>query len=319
MSFFKKQWEQGRLIYGHKSWRETRRTLLHTLRTVRDRKYVEQFNQFFADYQVLPDLLEKQPGLYEVMSRIFFYKGSTAAERLEIVKDHFEWMSRVFTPEAMALMYTINPKEDIHDIENLTRGLIIWSSDELDMKARLYFEPGQRKEGLITLLLTIGNEGLYHVNFRLATARDGQLAMIIGTLQGYKQGLDNAKKATKSMYGYRPKNFIMFLVQELAQCMGVHHIYAVSDEGFYANTHLVRGHKAKVAQLDPLWKELGGTMSEDARFFALPMQEERKTIEEIKSQKRSQYRKRYALLDEYILQVRKHCQDYVRFMLDNKQ
>jgi len=31
----------------------------------------------------------------------------------------------------------------------------------------------------------------------------------------------------------------------------------------------------------------------------IPLKEERKPIEEIKSQKRSQYRNRYALLDEY--------------------
>ena len=37
-------------------------------------------------------------------------------------------------------------------------------------------------------------------------------------------------------------------------------MYAVSDEGFYANTHMVRGHKAKVAELDPLWEDIGGTL-----------------------------------------------------------
>ena len=54
-------------------------------------------------------------------------------------------------------------------------------------------------------------------------------------------------------------------------------MYAVSDEGFYANTHMVRGHKAKVAELDPLWEDIGGTVTQDPRFFKNTMEEYRKT------------------------------------------
>ena len=40
-------------------------------------------------------------------------------------------------------------------------------------------------------------------------------------------------------------------------------------------------------------------MESDPNYYVIPLEEERKPIEEIKSQKRSQYRNRYALLDEY--------------------
>ena len=91
--------------------------------------------------------------------------------------------------------------------------------------------------------------------------------MWIGTIQGYKDGLDNAKIVTKKMFGYRPKNFIMFLLRHIAAICKVESIYAVSDEGFYANTHLVRGHRANVAELDSLWEESGGVLCSDERFF----------------------------------------------------
>ena len=58
----------------------------------------------------------------------------------------------------------------------------------------------------------------------------------------------------------------MFLLRELAKSMHVESIYAVSDAGFYANTHLIRGHKAKVAFLDPLWEEVDGTVCEIHAF-----------------------------------------------------
>ena len=180
------------------------------------------------------------------------------------------------------------------------------------MKAQLYYGPGQRKEGLLTLLLTLESKGVYHANFRFGKGFNGENAMWIGTIQGYKDGLDNAKIATKKMFGYRPKNFIMYLLRLIAKECGVETIYAVSDEGFYANTHLIRIHRAKVAELDSLWQESGGELSQDPRFYKIPLEEYRKPIEEIKSQKRSQYRKRYELLDQYMVQVHENLKPYLK-------
>ena len=104
----------------------------------------------------------------------------------------------------------------------------------------------------------------------------------------------------------------MFLLRELAKSMHVESIYAVSDTGFYANTHLIRGHKAKVAFLDPLWEEVDVTVCEDTRFYQIPIEEYRKPIEDIKSQKRSQYRNRYALLDQYADDIRETMNLYLK-------
>lgn len=194
----------------------------------------------------------------------------------------------------------------------MNRGYIVWKSEDLDMVARLYYGPGQRKEGFLTLLLTLSKQGVYHANFRFGKGFNGEPAMWIGTVQGYKDGLDNAKIVTKKMFGYRPKNFIIFLLRHIAAICKVESIYAVSDEGFYANTHLVRGHRAKVAELDPLWEESGGAVCSDKRFFKIPLEEYRKPIEEIKSQKRSQYRKRYDLLDKYQKEVQENLKPYLK-------
>jgi len=74
---------------------------------------------------------------------------------------------------------------------------------------------------------------------------------------------------------------------------------------------MVRGHKAKVAELDPLWEDIGGSVTQDPRFFKIPLEEYRKPIEEIKSQKRSQYRKRYELLDGYQEQIRGNLKPFI--------
>lgn len=305
--YIKGQWSNGRAIYGKKSWRETRRVILHFLRTVFHKREIMEYKDFFQNYKPDAHILDKQEGLYELMSRIFLFKESTLRERIDAVKNHFTALESVFSPETIAMLYS---PDDVKP-EALKQGILLWQDESLHMTAHLNFMTGQRKEGLFTILLKLGDEGVYHANIRLGKGLNGEPALWIGTVQGYKDGLENAKHITKKMFGYRPKNFIIFLVRELAKYCKVEAIYAVSDEGFYANTHMVRGHKAKVAELDPLWEDIGGVITEDPRFYKIPLEEYRKPIEEIKSQKRSQYRKRYELLDSYEVQIRDNLKPYL--------
>ncbi len=310
--YIQNQWAKGRKIYGKRSWRETRRVVLHTARSLGRRQHMKRLENYFANYKPDPELLHRQIGLYELMTRIFFYKDSTATERLDGIINHFNYIQNIFTDEAIQSMYSIDKDNLLDDVSRIKRGIVVSKSKELDMKAQLYYGAGQRKEGLLTLLLTLENQGVYHANFRFGKGFNGEPAMWIGTVQGYKDGLDNAKIVTKKMFGYRPKNFIMFLLRHIAVICKVESIYAVSDEGFYANTHLVRGHRAKVAELNPLWEESGGVVCSDKRFFKIPLEEYRKPIEEIKSQKRSQYRKRYDLLDQYQEEVQENLKPYLK-------
>ena len=312
LQYIQNQWAKGRKIYGKRSWRETRRVVLHTVRSMVRRQQMNRLENYFANYKSDPELLHRQIGLYELMTRIFFYKDSTATERLDGIINHFDYIQNIFTDEAIQSMYSIDKDNLLDDVSRIKRGIVVWQSEELDMKAQLYYGAGQRKEGLLTLLLTLENQGVYHANFRFGKGFTGEPAMWIGTVQGYKDGLDNAKTVTKKMFGYRPKNFIMFLLRHIAVICKVESIYAVSDEGFYANTHLVRGHRAKVAELNPLWEESGGVVCSDKRFFKIPLEEYRKPIEEIKSQKRSQYRKRYDLLDQYQEEVQENLKPYLK-------
>ena len=297
LQYIQNQWAKGRKIYGKRSWRETRRVVLHTVRSMSRRQQMNRLENYFANYKPDPELLQRQIGLYELMTRIFFYKDSTVDERLDAIINHFDYIQNVFTDEAIQSIYSVDKDNFLDDVSRIKRGIIVWQSEELKMKAQLYYGAGQRKEGLLTLLLTLESQGIYHANFRFGKGFNGKKAMWIGTIQGYKDGLANAKTATKKMFGYRPKNFIMYLLRLIAQQCGVETIYAVSDEGFYANS---------------LWQESGGELSQDSRFYIIPLEEYRKPIEEIKSQKRSQYRKRYDMLDQYAVEVQENLEPYMK-------
>ena len=182
--YIQDQWAKGRKIYGKRSWRETRRVVLHTVRSMGRRQKMNRLENYFANYKPDPDLLHRQIGLYELMTRIFFYKDSTAMERLEAIINHFDYIQNIFTDEVIRSMYSIDKDNFLDDVSRIKRGFVVWQSEELNMKAQLYYGAGQRKEGLLTLLLTLENQGVYHANFRFGKGFNGEPAMWIGTIQG---------------------------------------------------------------------------------------------------------------------------------------
>ena len=150
--YIKDQWANGRAIYGKKSWRETRRVVLHFLRTVGHKQEMMEYKSFFESYAPDQHILDKQEGLYELMSRIFLFKESTLRERIDAVKNHFTALEDVFTPETIEMLY--NPDE--LKPEGLKQGILLWEDADLNMTAHLNFMTGQRKEGLFTILLQLG-------------------------------------------------------------------------------------------------------------------------------------------------------------------
>ena len=106
---------------------------------------------------------------------------------------------------------------------------------------------------------------------------------------------------------------MFFLLRQLATCLGIETLYAVSDEGFYTNTHLIRFNRHKLVKFDDFWEELGGHVWEqDSRFFVIPLEEERKTYETAKTHKRNMYRKRYEMLDTFIEEVQQQGKTFLR-------
>jgi len=50
MGYLETQWQRGRKIYGKRSWRETRRTFLHTMRSIRNKREIEALENFCKLY-----------------------------------------------------------------------------------------------------------------------------------------------------------------------------------------------------------------------------------------------------------------------------
>ena len=59
------------------------------MRSIRNKREIEALENYFASYTPDPTLLDRQVGLFELMTRYFLFKSSTPQERLEAIIKSF--------------------------------------------------------------------------------------------------------------------------------------------------------------------------------------------------------------------------------------
>ncbi len=282
--------ELGKKIYDLKNPREAHRFAVFVARCCLHPQRMSRLEKFFAQSELLTKVAEGYPFVYEQATRAFFYYKSTFKERAQLIEENMQFLSERFNENFMLKLYGDKKIELWRMPLDETLG---------EMNLVLCAESGQRKEGLAAVMFNLpGEVPVYQILFWIA--RSGEdWAMWIGAMQGpnVDDAKDLVKRITKKCYAYRTKNLILYAAQAVARSFGVKKIFAVTNEGYYANNHVRRDRKLKTSFSD-FWQEAGGVPTSDARFYKLPLIETRKTFEEIPSHKRAQYRRRFALLDE---------------------
>lgn len=282
--------ELGKKIYDLNNPREAHRFAVFVARCCLHPQRMSRLEKFFTQSELLAKVAEGYPFVYEQATRAFFYYRSTFEERMRLIEEHMEFLSARMNDDFMLKLYGDKKIE-------------LWKMplDETlgEMNLVLCAESGQRKEGLAAVMFNLPDEvPVYQILFWIAR-HESDWAMWIGAMQG--PNVDDAKeiikRITKRCHAYRTKNLILYAAQAVARSLGVKKIFAVTNEGYYANNHIRSDRKLKTSFSD-FWAEAGGIPTDDARFYELPLIETRKTVEEIPSHKRAQYRRRFALLDD---------------------
>lgn len=293
----------GKQIYDTSNPRELHRLIVFLGRSLIHYPAMKKLWLFFQEDEQRRKILEKNPFPMEQVTRAFFYAGSTIAEREKLIMAHYTALEEKLRPEWF---------------DKLTRqyaAYTIWQSvdEDIDWKAQLFVEPGQRKEGLMAVVMRLNNQHLYQIMFWLAPDKNEELSLWIGAMQGpnMEDAKEIIKDITKRSHRYRTKNLILYMAMAVARNFGCKHIYAVSNEGYYAMNHVRRDRKLKT-DFGAFWKETGGHLTEDARFYEIPLVESRKTMEEVPTRKRAVYRKRFAFQDDVDTQIAKNMGDILQ-------
>lgn len=281
----------GKKIYNLDNPREVRRMAAFVLMAKLHSREINELIDFFNSKPQLKPILEGLPFPIEQTTRAFFYKGSTFSERCQLIKDHYDFLSEKLKDEAFLDM----------SVYDNGKGYLLWKSEfeGEPLKASLLTASGQRKEGCLSISLNLGPRPLYQIMFWIAKDKNGNEAIVIGALQGpnMEEAKELVKRMTKFCHGYRTKNLILYMLQAVARALDISRIYAVTNEGYYANNHIRLDRKLKTSFSD-FWVEAGGEPTDDSRFYVLPLTETRKTMEEVPTRKRAVYRRRFAFMDE---------------------
>ena len=295
--------ELGKKIYNLNNPREAHRFVVFVARCCLHPQKMQRVEDFFSQSEILREVAEKFPFVYEQVTRAFFYYKSTFDERIKLVEEHMNFLAQSMKEIFLLKLYGYEE-------------IFLWKMpvDENfgEMRFVISVHGGQKKEGLASIVLLLSdNTPVYQIMFWIAKDSAENFSMYIGALQGpnVENSKDLIKILTKKCHAYRTKNLILYAAQAVARALNLKKIYAVTNEGYYANNRIRRDRKLKTSFSD-FWQECGGTPCKDKRFFELPLAEKRKTFEEIPSQKRAVYRRRFALLDEIDAAIFENLQTY---------
>ena len=249
-----------------------------------------------AKQPCLMQLLQAQPGLPCRMHRPWLTVNMERQHALESLNWHYQTMIRQL-PATLLQGYLSKQGATL---------LTLTGKDEQHFTVRLCADAFMDKEGEATLVFCDDqNTVLAEITFTLCPFA-GKSTLFIGGLQGAKAHVphERIQKATKACHGLFPKRLLVEAAMTLGAAFPVEQIVAVSND-----THIYRSWRYRkkkegklLADYDSFWLSLGGEKQESGNFM-LPLVMPRKPMEEIASKKRSEYRRRYELLDSLIQQV----------------
>ncbi|WP_297120401.1 VirK/YbjX family protein [uncultured Enterobacter sp.] len=236
-------------------------------------------------------LLASQITLPSKTHRQYLMRGLNARDRAEAIVSHYCWIDSL---KNAALAHALTSPEEqpiVHfHAKNAARFSVNASSAR---KAE--------REGESTLWLHDSENTLLASLTFTVTRRNGQSALIVGGLQGPRRDVsrDAIKQATRACHGLFPKRVLLEVVYQLVAQSNISAIFAVGDEGHVFRALRYRLSKGRHfhASYDEFWGSLEGKKLSPF-CWQLPQRLERKSLDEIASKKRAEYRRRFELLDE---------------------
>ncbi|PCM83754.1 VirK/YbjX family protein [Enterobacter cloacae] len=236
-------------------------------------------------------LLASQITLPSKTHRQYLMRGLNAGDRADAIVSHYHWIDGLKDP-SLAHALTSPLEQPVVQFRAKNEVLYTVSASSAHKAER---------EGESTLWLRDDeNSLLASLTFSVARSA-GQRVLVIGGLQGPRRGVsrDVIKQATRACHGLFPKRVLMEVIFQLVAQSSIRAIYAVSDEGHVFRALRYRLSKGRHfhASYDEFWETLDGK-KRSTFCWQLPPEMARKSLDEIASKKRAEYRRRFELLNE---------------------
>jgi len=231
----------------------------------------------------LHDAVRARPALGSALFRPYLNSRWTPRQRKVAIEGHYKLL------DGPARMLRLAPGERV------TLATVCVADAAIDVT--LDSPPWFNHEGELTLSLFGGTKRLYSVAFSLGSESGSRLAYI-GALQGHAgaEALDTYRDLTHACHGLRPRELLLTAFRQVCEQAGVTRLLAVSDACHARRSDYFRRSTKVSTSYDAVWLEHDGQPRADG-FFELPVAVARRSPESIPARKRSQYRRRYEMLD----------------------
>lgn len=161
------------------------------------------------------------------------------------------------------------------------------------------------KEGELSISLRseATREWICSLSFTVLAWNAQRREILVAGIQGHDFNDEKARtvRMTRGMRGMRPKAAVLFALQQLAMEWDMTALRAVGN-----GSHIYRSLRKRreiQSDYDVFWTESSGVLRDD-ELFDLPVVPPVRDVAELKANKRSMYRQRYAMLDDLAPKIR---------------
>ncbi|WP_051304804.1 VirK/YbjX family protein [Chitinilyticum litopenaei] len=151
------------------------------------------------------------------------------------------------------------------------------------------------KEGGLCLQLVTADTWLQALSFSLVT-RNGQTGLLIGGMQGKKDGRERIREVTRELHGLQPRLLLLDALRDVARVCGCAFIDAIASENHVYASPRYRHRKDVRLDYEEVWLAAGG-IRQASGHFSIPLARECVPIAERPARKRAEYRRRGEVLD----------------------
>jgi uncharacterized protein VirK/YbjX len=246
------------------------------------------------------EVLSQRPRLFLKPFKVYLSTQYSIHQRIKIICDTYDFI------------YDKKIEKIIRGEDHLVCEFAL--KNGLPAKLMIGYNDRYRKEGELVLSLVIDHlvGNVASLSFSVEKNENNKWLCRIGCLQGRPvvDGIYVTKEAQKLMNGIRPKAFLIEMLQEFCKTLDIPSINAVGGKCQAQNRkhfiHIPFLHTIPFSYND-FWEEMGG-QDLGNNWYMLPSGTSRKEIADVKSEKRSSYKKRYILIDS----VKDNLRDYLK-------
>ena len=241
-------------------------------------------------YPLLGYYLSCQTNLPCKLQRPYLASCLSQQERFEALAYHYDFLAK--HPDSMTkAFYNPNIACELADVK---------VKNDANIKIAIQARNKFAREGEISLYF-YDNDGidLATVTFTIMQYQQKTTLFIAG-LQGtgHREARIRVQQATKQCYGLFPKRVALEAALVIARYFNLEQIVAVGNKTHIYNNWRYNTRQERIlSDYDDFWLTIDGKQDSNG-LFILPNQIYRKSLDEIASKKRSEYRNRYALLDQ---------------------